>query len=100
VVAGAGYLGVGPVFPSDTKDFSDLAGLAFVRLAAETTNLPWFAIGGVNERTVDDAIAAGARRVAVSGAVVRADRPRAAAAAIRARLDAVWDDSPPETGEG
>jgi thiamine-phosphate pyrophosphorylase len=100
VVAGAGYLGVGPVFPSDTKDFSDLAGLAFVRLAAESTNLPWFAIGGVNERTVDDAIAAGARRVAVSAAVVKADRPRAAAAALRARLDAVWDDAPLAAGEG
>jgi thiamine-phosphate pyrophosphorylase len=91
VLAGAGYLGVGPVFTSETKSFADLAGLAFVRLAAESTSLPWFAIGGVNERTIDDAIEAGARRVAVSAAVVRADRPRAAAAALRAKLDAAWD---------
>ncbi|MGC8639743.1 MAG: thiamine phosphate synthase, partial [Isosphaeraceae bacterium] len=43
VLAGAGYLGVGPVFPSATKEFSEpeLAGLAFVQTAAETTNLPW-----------------------------------------------------------
>ena len=33
ILAGAGYLGVGPVFPSTTKDFSEpeLAGLAYVR---------------------------------------------------------------------
>ena len=90
VLAGAGYLGVGPVFPSTTKDFDAYAGLAFVRHAAETTNLPWFAIGGVNEQTLDEALDAGARRVAVSAAVVRADRPRAAAEALRAKLDQAW----------
>ena len=37
ILAGASYLGVGPVFPSPTKEFSEpeLAGLSFVRLAAE-----------------------------------------------------------------
>ena len=52
VLSGAGYLGVGPVFPSPTKEFSEpeLAGLAYVQAAAETTNLPWFAIGGITER--------------------------------------------------
>lgn len=94
VLAGASYLGVGPVFASATKDFEDLAGTHFVRLAADATNLPWFAIGGINEATLDEAIEAGARRVAVSSAVVRADSPRAAAAALRARLDAAWGDGP------
>ena len=90
ILAGAGYLGVGPVFPSATKDFSDLAGLAFVREAAEMTNLPWFAIGGINEDNLGEAIDAGARRIAVSGSVARADSPRRAARALKARLDAAW----------
>ncbi|MGE3822551.1 MAG: thiamine phosphate synthase [Isosphaeraceae bacterium] len=90
VLSGASYLGVGPVFPSATKDFPDFAGLSFVRTAAESTGLPWFAIGGVNEETIDEVIEAGARRVAVSAGVVLADRPRAAAWALRARLDEVW----------
>jgi thiamine-phosphate pyrophosphorylase len=89
ILDGAGYLGVGPVFPSDTKDFEHLAGLAFVRQAAEATTLPWFAIGGITEENLDAVLEAGARRVAVSSAVVRADRPRAAAAALRARLEEV-----------
>jgi thiamine-phosphate pyrophosphorylase len=89
ILSGAGYLGVGPVFPSATKDFSEpeLAGLAFVQAAAETTKLPWFAIGGVNEENLDRVLDAGATRVAVSGAVVKADRPRRAAARLKARLD-------------
>ncbi len=91
VLAGAGYLGVGPVFPSATKDFAEpeLAGLAYVRGASEATNLPWFAIGGVGEANVDRVLEAGATRIAVSSAVVRADRPRIAAAKLRAALDGV-----------
>jgi thiamine-phosphate pyrophosphorylase len=87
VVDAAGYLGVGPVFASETKVFPDLAGVGFVRRAAATTSLPWFAIGGISESNLDEVLDAGARRIAVSGAVVRADSPREATAAFRARLD-------------
>jgi thiamine-phosphate pyrophosphorylase len=99
ILAGAGYLGVGPVFPSATKEFSEpeLAGLSFVRLAAETTSLPWFAIGGITEDNVDRVLEAGATRVAVSGAVVRARSPRRAVAGIKARLDGT--DLPDQEGE-
>lgn len=85
---GAGYLGVGPVFTSPTKDFTGLAGLAFVRTAAEVASLPWFAIGGIHEGNVDEVLAAGATRVAIGSAVVNAPSPREAAAVLRARLDA------------
>mgnify|MGYP001076206395 CR=1 FL=1 len=101
-LAGAGYLGVGPVFPSATKEFSEpeLAGLAFVETVAETTRLPWFAIGGITERNVERVIEAGASRVAVSAAVVKADRPRVAAARIRAILDGrAFDDEDEPSGE-
>ena len=88
MLSGAGYLGVGPVFPSPTKEFSEpeLAGLSYVRLAAEMTALPSFAIGGINGDNVDRVLEAGATRVAVSGAVVRAESPRRAAARLKARL--------------
>jgi thiamine-phosphate pyrophosphorylase len=91
VLAGASYLGVGPVFPSPTKQFSEpeLAGLLFVNHAAGTTNLPWFAIGGISLDNVDRVLEAGATRIAVSAAVVRAERPRDAAARMRAKLDAI-----------
>ncbi|HVS34879.1 MAG TPA: thiamine phosphate synthase [Gemmataceae bacterium] len=82
VLDGASYIGVGPTFPSRTKQFHDLAGLDFVRAASAETALPAFVIGGVNLQTVEAAAAAGARRTAVSEAVCRAADPRAAAAAL------------------
>jgi thiamine-phosphate pyrophosphorylase len=98
VFSAATYLGVGPVFPSPTKEFSEpeLAGLSFVRLAAETTGLPWFAIGGINGKNVDRVLEAGATRIAVSSAVVRAESPRRAAARLKARLMGVDPEAEPE----
>jgi len=95
ILAGAGYLGVGPVFPSPTKEFAEpeLAGLAYVRDVALTTTLPWFAIGGINEQNLDRVLEAGATRIAVSAAVTRADSPRRAVIRLKARLAGGHDDS-------
>jgi thiamine-phosphate pyrophosphorylase len=89
ILAGAGYLGVGPVFPSATKEFSEpeLAGLGYVRLAALATSLPCFAIGGINEENLDRVLEAGAIRVAVSGAVMHSNSPRRVVARLKARLE-------------
>lgn len=91
ILAGASYLGVGPVFPSSTKAFEtdEIAGLGFVRQAADATNLPWFAIGGIHEANLDPVLEAGATRIAVSSAIARAESPRLAAARLRARLDSL-----------
>ena len=93
ILAGASYLGVGPVFPSPTKDFSEpeLAGLSYVGLAAETTALPWFAIGGICEDNLDRVLEAGATRIAVSAAVVRAQSPRRATRRLKARIAGLDD---------
>jgi thiamine-phosphate pyrophosphorylase len=86
VLDGASYIGVGPTFKSSTKEFAELAGLDLVRQAAELTSLPAFVIGGVNLQNIGEAVAAGARRVAVSAAICQADDPASAAAALRAAL--------------
>ncbi len=86
VLAGASYVGVGPTFPSRTKDFAALAGLEFVRQATDETSLPAFVLGGVALENVAAVRAAGGRRIAVSHAVCAADDPRRAAAALRAAL--------------
>jgi thiamine-phosphate pyrophosphorylase len=86
VLDGASYIGVGPTFPSATKEFRELAGLDLVRRALAETTLPAFVIGGVNLETMGAAVAAGARRVAVSHAIARSDDPRGVAAALTAAL--------------
>jgi thiamine-phosphate pyrophosphorylase len=86
VMDGASYIGVGPTFASSTKDFPQLAGLEFVRRAASMTTLPAFIIGGVNANNVGEAVAAGARRIAVSAAICQANEPQPIAARLRAAL--------------
>jgi thiamine-phosphate pyrophosphorylase len=88
VLDGADYLGVGPVFPSATKAFESLAGLGLVRAVAAEISLPWFAIGGINAENVAAVTGAGARRIAVSHAILSAADPAAAAATLLEQLNA------------
>src|SRR5690606_20385257 len=87
ILDGASYVGVGPSFPSGTKDFAELAGLDYVRAAHAETSLPMFAIGGIHEGNIAEVVTAGARRVAVSAAISQADDPRVVAACLRAALE-------------
>lgn len=86
ILEGADYVGVGPTFASTTKQFPDFAGLEYIRQAMAETTLPAFAIGGINLDTIDAAVAAGARRVAVSAAIATAEDPRLVAATLLAAL--------------
>jgi thiamine-phosphate pyrophosphorylase len=86
VLDGADYIGVGPTFPSQTKQFSALAGLDLVRAVAQEIRLPAFAIGGIDSDNLPQVIASGMRRVAVSGAVTRAPDTLAAVRSLREQL--------------
>jgi thiamine-phosphate pyrophosphorylase len=88
ILDGASYVGVGPTFPSQTKDFADFAGLDFVRQACAETTLPAFAIGGIQLDNLAQVLAAGARRVAVSRALCAADDPRLVSQRLREALAA------------
>ncbi|MER3417165.1 MAG: thiamine phosphate synthase [Gemmataceae bacterium] len=95
IIAKADYVGAGPVFPSRTKDFTELAGLDYVRQAAQRTALPVFAIGGISLDNLPLVLATGIRRVAVGHAICQSEDPRAAAEKFRALLDsAASADSP------
>ena len=78
--AGADYIGVGPVFVTHSKD--DAAppiGLAGVADFAVTVGVPTIGIGGITAETAADVVRAGAAGVAVIGAILRSNDPRAAA---------------------
>lgn len=83
---GADYIGVGPTFPSNTKQFEAFAGLDFVREVSEETTLPAFALGGITAANVAEVVAAGATRIAVSAAVATAAEPRSAAVSLKSAL--------------
>jgi thiamine-phosphate pyrophosphorylase len=86
--ADADYIGVGPVFATPTKPGRPAVGLELVRHAAAAARVPWFAIGGIDESTIEAAVGAGARRVAVVRAIGDGDDPEKAARLLRQVVDA------------
>jgi thiamine-phosphate pyrophosphorylase len=82
----ADYAGVGPVFETPTKAGRPAVGLEYVRYAAASARVPWFAIGGIDESTVAEVVAAGAGRIAVARAIGDATDPERTAAALRRAL--------------
>jgi thiamine-phosphate pyrophosphorylase len=91
VLDGADYLGVGPTYPSGTKNFTtdEIAGLRFVQEVAAEITLPWFAIGGISAENIEQITATGAQRIAVSGCVCNTQDVRQAARQLRNHLDQI-----------
>ncbi len=85
---GIDYIAVGPVHETPTKAGRPAVGLDPIRHAAAHARVPWFAIGGLDARTIEEAIGAGARRVVVVRAITEAVDPEAATRALRVALDA------------
>jgi thiamine-phosphate pyrophosphorylase len=75
VLDGADYIGMGPTFPSRTKDFSAFPGLELLRQVAADITLPAFAIGGVHVDNIASVLQTGIRRIAVSSAILLAVDP-------------------------
>ena len=72
VLDGANYIGVGPTFPSGTKQFDQFPGLDLLRAVADEIRLPAFAIGGIGPENLSEVLQTGIGRIAVSGAVLNA----------------------------
>ena len=70
------YIGVGPVFPTPTKEIPDpVLGLDVMREMISLSSRPAVAIGGIDAGSVTQVIAAGARNYAVVRAVCKAADP-------------------------
>lgn len=80
---GADYIGVGPVFPTATKPRNFLAGLEYARQAASTISLPAVAIGGITAEKMNQVLSTGIQAIAVTAAILSADKPREAAARLK-----------------
>lgn len=83
---GVDYIGVGPVHATPTKPGRAPVGFALVRYAAERSQVPFFAIGGIDAGNAGAVAAAGASRIAVVRAITEAVDPQESARALRAAL--------------
>jgi thiamine-phosphate pyrophosphorylase len=65
IEGGADYIGVGPIFATQTKtDVCAPVGLEYLRYVVEQLDIPFVAIGGIKEDNLAQVITAGAATVA------------------------------------
>ena len=69
---GADYIGFGPIFATPTKPDYPPIGLENIRRVHEQVNLPIFCIGGINIDNLQSVINAGAKRVVMVSALLKA----------------------------
>jgi thiamine-phosphate pyrophosphorylase len=81
--AGAGYVNIGPIFPTPTKPAATPLGVEAIPRIAPHLKIPWSAMGGINQANIAQVVARGARHPAVMSAVTAAPDVTAAARALR-----------------
>ncbi len=85
---GTDIVQIGTAFETASKPGRAPLGVDGVRAVCDAVRVPVIAIGGITTANTGDLLRAGAAGVAVIGAIFDADDPRAAAAELRASLDA------------
>jgi thiamine-phosphate diphosphorylase len=87
VAAGADCLGFGPMFPTATKGYRHAQPEGALRAVLDATDLPVFAIGGLDPERVRALVAReGLTHAAVSSCVLTARRPELVVRALRSAL--------------
>jgi thiamine-phosphate pyrophosphorylase len=85
---GADYIGVGPVFPTNTKPGKAAVTTAYVAEAASLVSIPFVAIGGITTDNADAVISAGAKRLCAVSAIVGSEDPAAVCRELLQKLKA------------
>ncbi|SFU46276.1 thiamine phosphate synthase [Alicyclobacillus macrosporangiidus] len=85
---GADYLGVGAVYPTQSKPDAGFTGLDGLTEIVRSVRIPVVAIGGIGLANAGEPMRCGASGIAVVSAVMSAPDPEAAARALRSRVDA------------
>ncbi|HXV28165.1 MAG TPA: thiamine phosphate synthase [bacterium] len=87
VKEGADYIGVGPVFQTPTKPGYRPVGLELVRKVREIINIPFVAIGGIQQNNINEVLESGATRIAVVRAVFHARNTYVATKKLRHQIE-------------
>jgi len=68
---GADYIGVGPIYATPTKPDYVPVGPSLIGQVRAAVRVPQFCIGGINEQTLPEVLAAGAQRVVIVSALLQ-----------------------------
>lgn len=89
------YVGLGPVFATETKPGAQAVGLGYVRQATEIlagTGIGNVAIGGITADNVGKVLSVGAASIGICSAVTKASDPTAACRALKGKIEAFRKD--------
>jgi thiamine-phosphate pyrophosphorylase len=81
--AGAGYVNLGPIFPTATKPDAVAIGVEAIERLIPHLKIPWSTMGGINLGNIAQVVAQGARHPAVMSAVTAAADVTVAARDLR-----------------
>lgn len=70
---GADYIGVGPLYATNTKKDAEPVGLSYLENVSSFCSIPHVAIGGVNEKTLSDVVKYGADICCMVSAITLAE---------------------------
>ncbi|VFQ45152.1 thiamine phosphate synthase [Desulfoluna butyratoxydans] len=88
VAAGADYIGVGPIFTTQTKkDVCDAVGLTYLDHVVKNEKIPFVAIGGIKEHNIAEVKAHGAETIALVTEIVGAKDISKRVKAIRKAME-------------
>ncbi|UPO98274.1 thiamine phosphate synthase (plasmid) [Cetobacterium somerae] len=74
IIDGADYIGVGPIFYTETKeDVCALVTLEYLDFVNKNIKLPYVAIGGIKENNIDKVLALGAKSICLVSELVGAE---------------------------
>ncbi len=89
--AGADYVSCGPLWATPTKPEYKEVGLSLIGLYNAALRIPYVAIGGIDQKNLDQVLAAGAKTVAVVRAFFDAENPELLAKEFKEKLEGkVW----------
>ena len=70
---GADYVNIGPIYPTKTKKGLTFAlGPKAIKEISSKINIPFTVMGGINEDTLDEVLAYGAKKIAMVTAITKA----------------------------
>jgi thiamine-phosphate pyrophosphorylase len=69
------YIGVGPLFPTNTKKHRGAVGLEYIEQVNENCSIPYVAIGAINRDTIDSVLEAKPKGIAVCTGIIAGENP-------------------------
>jgi thiamine-phosphate pyrophosphorylase len=88
--SGADYIGIGPVFETETKIKADqVVGIDLVLKVKALSSIPVIAIGGIGENNIDLLVDRGIKRAAIISDILSSDDIEAKTRALKEKLRSV-----------